>query len=262
MLNLGELILELTRRCNMSCAHCLRGAAQRVDMDVATIHNTLKGVERIGSLVLTGGEPSLKPEAIVSLYNIITSRRISVEYFYVVTNAKSTYRRQEFLEALDRLYGWCDDKGACSLVVSQDQFHNELRTPNMKGFDTIVDPYGYGYSEREYFRPELRTSRIETVILEGRAEDIASYYVTRPSEKQAVWEVSKYEDALCVNEGNVYVSANGNVTSCCDMSYKRIDSEAWGNVNNESLVSIILNNCVLEEEMSGEETPLQKEVEV
>ena len=30
----NTVIIEVTRRCNMSCPHCLRGDAQNVDMDL------------------------------------------------------------------------------------------------------------------------------------------------------------------------------------------------------------------------------------
>ena len=32
-LNIDSLIIEVTRKCNMQCEHCLRGAAQRKTID-------------------------------------------------------------------------------------------------------------------------------------------------------------------------------------------------------------------------------------
>jgi MoaA/NifB/PqqE/SkfB family radical SAM enzyme len=226
--------------------------------------SALKGISHIGVLTLTGGEPSLKPEAIRNLYQILVTRGITVGCFYVVTNAKSTYRRKEFLEALDKLHGWTDDPGADSLVVSQDQFHNGLRTPNMTGFDTVIDPYGYGdgYEEpREYFRPEQRRHDISKVLTEGRAATLG--YGTEKPEEQSRWEVSTYDDKLYVEDQVVYVSSNGNVTSCCNMSYERIDKESKGNVNQQSLESIILGYCKPSDEgsLSGEATPELESIE-
>ena len=59
-----ELILEVTRRCNMSCAHCLRGDAQALNMPREIIDKVLDSVESIGSVLFTGGEPSLNLEVI------------------------------------------------------------------------------------------------------------------------------------------------------------------------------------------------------
>lgn len=59
-----NMSIEITRRCNMSCAHCMRGDMQNVDLSHQDIRNVLKYVKDIHSLTLTGGEPSLNPEAI------------------------------------------------------------------------------------------------------------------------------------------------------------------------------------------------------
>jgi MoaA/NifB/PqqE/SkfB family radical SAM enzyme len=78
-MRLNNLVLEITRRCNMKCEHCMRGSAQRVDMSNQTLWNTLKDIDSINTLTITGGEPQLKPEAIIELWNILISRGINVD---------------------------------------------------------------------------------------------------------------------------------------------------------------------------------------
>ena len=63
IISYGNLCLEITRRCNMACAHCLRGDAQNVDMSHEIIDRALENVLSIGSLTFTGGEPSLNVDA-------------------------------------------------------------------------------------------------------------------------------------------------------------------------------------------------------
>lgn len=265
MIYASDFVLEVTRRCNLRCAHCLRGAVQRVDMSPQTIWNALKNIDEIGILTITGGEPSLKPEIIREIWNVLLSRGIHVGSFYVVTNAKSTYKRIEFLEALDKLYQWCDEPEQCTLCVSQDQFHNNLRSPNMKYFaGNEVDDYGDKYwMDREYFRPNERTTYITNVIDDGRAKELQ--FGSVKAKLQKPWSVRRDNDDLHVFENEVYISANGKVTSCCDMSYKRIDEECIGNVNDEPLEDIILRNCEFDdddEDMTGEYTPEQEEINV
>ena len=36
-ISIDSLVLEITRRCNMSCEHCMRGEAQNIDMDLSII---------------------------------------------------------------------------------------------------------------------------------------------------------------------------------------------------------------------------------
>lgn len=59
-----NLCLEVTRRCNMGCAHCLRGNAEDLDMSHETIEQVLGQVDVIGQVTFTGGEPSLNVDAI------------------------------------------------------------------------------------------------------------------------------------------------------------------------------------------------------
>lgn len=54
-----NLTIELTRRCNMKCGHCLRGEAQEVDIDRKYIDSLLDQTELIGGMFFTGGEPTL-----------------------------------------------------------------------------------------------------------------------------------------------------------------------------------------------------------
>lgn len=50
-----QLCLEVTRRCNMGCAHCLRGDAQDVDISHAIIDEIFNQVDGIGQVTFTVG---------------------------------------------------------------------------------------------------------------------------------------------------------------------------------------------------------------
>lgn len=59
-MQLNELILEITRKCNAHCDHCLRGNAQNIDMDDSIIDKALEGVDSIINVVFTGGNHHLR----------------------------------------------------------------------------------------------------------------------------------------------------------------------------------------------------------
>jgi MoaA/NifB/PqqE/SkfB family radical SAM enzyme len=63
MLSLDNVIIEITRRCNMKCEHCLRGAQQRLDIPDDVLSKFFLRIRDsyINHLCLTGGEPSLAP---------------------------------------------------------------------------------------------------------------------------------------------------------------------------------------------------------
>ena len=58
-LQLNEFAIEITRKCNMKCAHCLRGEAQKRNIHKKYITKVLEDISSIGSLTITGGEPTL-----------------------------------------------------------------------------------------------------------------------------------------------------------------------------------------------------------
>ena len=51
----NQLTVEITRKCNMACAHCLRGDAENVDLTNMDIDGVLDQAEAIGRLIITGG---------------------------------------------------------------------------------------------------------------------------------------------------------------------------------------------------------------
>lgn len=61
--SLRYLELQITRRCNLACAHCYLGDAKPLDMEVETIIRVAGEFERIGGLrlMVSGGEPTLHP---------------------------------------------------------------------------------------------------------------------------------------------------------------------------------------------------------
>ena len=78
MRQISNLILEVTRKCNIKCMHCLRGDAQRVTMSVPVLHGVLQHLESICTLTITGGEPSLAPEVLEEFLQICHWRKIQV----------------------------------------------------------------------------------------------------------------------------------------------------------------------------------------
>ena len=58
-MHINNLMIEVTRRCNLKCDHCLRGDAQNKDISTEYIDALLDQVTSIGSVTFTGGEPFL-----------------------------------------------------------------------------------------------------------------------------------------------------------------------------------------------------------
>ena len=54
-----ELMIEITRKCNMKCAYCLRGDAQNVTMSKEVIDKIFEDAVDCKQVLFTGGEPLL-----------------------------------------------------------------------------------------------------------------------------------------------------------------------------------------------------------
>lgn len=129
-INFYNLVFETTRRCNMHCAHCLRGDPGRSDMKIETVIPLLDRTESIESIVFSGGEPTLNVTILKDLLKEIKKRNISVNSFYIVTNGKKV--TMDFLDTMLKWYAYCaywdSDTNAelSGLALSKDKFHEPI----------------------------------------------------------------------------------------------------------------------------------------
>lgn len=223
-LHVSELVLEVTRRCNMTCEHCCRGEPQNLDLSKKVINAVLDNVTSLSQITLTGGEPSLVPGIIQYIADQLKEREISPSGFYIVTNGKIVSK--ELVFALIDLYALCSDydEGMCTFTMSRDQYHDTTEVPHL-------------YKALKFFSADARNVKIEwdALIKDGRASGFG-----RRVKEQDPWEIEVDEKDDGITVGNsLYISSNGNVISGCDFSYERVDKECVGNVLKEPLVEIV-----------------------
>lgn len=125
---INQLTVEVTRRCNMACGHCLRGDTENVDIYLSSIDEVLDQAESIGQLAITGGEPTLNMAAIQYIANAISQRGIPLMRVQIISNG---LRYEE------------------SLVAVLEHFSKII---------SLTQKYGYGRSEREPWRVQLGIS--------------------------------------------------------------------------------------------------------
>ena len=103
-LYIKNLCIEITRRCNMRCAHCMRGDAESVDISLKHISNLLRHVRYIHHFNITGGEPSLNVRAIRHILERVCAYGITVNNFYIVTNGSVASRSEGFPNPIHEIY--------------------------------------------------------------------------------------------------------------------------------------------------------------
>jgi hypothetical protein len=212
----------------MACEHCLRGEAQKINIDTKYIDHLLENVSGIGNITFSGGEPSLNVQAIEYTLASCQERDISVGSFYIVTNGKTN--ALPLAIACLKWYAYCDcDEDMCGLALSKDMFHDEIDRNN----EQILR--GLAFFRTDKFTDFNRVKLINT----GRAESLSGF--DKISADYHDEELSYYgdeEDGYTI-ETMVYLSANGDIRTNCDSAYDD-DSYTIGNLNDSSLHDIFV----------------------
>ena len=238
-----ELGIELTRRCNEKCSHCLRGEALDVDLSKEVIDALFdnNNIRLIENLLLSGGEPTMNSKALSYLVDKIIEKRVVVGTYRIIING--TYYDSEFGDAIRRLHEYIDRIGwnkeynilyANSfgrIGISQDQYHKEA---NPKVIDKLNElPSKIIILDDEYSSNGLLPyGRAEENSLSSNIPDISKLV-----DMEGTYVIMKYgSDGVQFNKQ--YICANGNV--CLDPNYpfEVLDEYRIGNVLESNLLEM------------------------
>ena len=122
---LGILEIIVTKKCNLACAHCMRGDAQNQDITKETYDAIFDKIQFIENLNLGGGEISLSPKVITDLIASLKEHKTIVNSFALTTNG--TIISQEFIDALlelkEYVYKCREEKITIFKSLEKSQFH-------------------------------------------------------------------------------------------------------------------------------------------
>ena len=213
----GSFVIEITRRCNMGCAHCMRGDAQNVDISEKVIDAALSKVESISSLTLTGGEPSLNIPAIRYITKRLKDLNIPLGSAYIVTNGKEV--SNDFIFACLELFMLADEPEYNGLALSQDVFHEDVPMENVSKLRQLTA-----------FTGEDKNTDFDRVPLLdlGRARNLNSFAKRGPVHDAFTAIVDN--GILDLSESTLTVTVNGDLLTECDYAYDDTDGICIGNV--------------------------------
>ena len=210
---IDNVVIEITRRCNMACLHCLRGEPEARSISDKIINRFflhLRG-DSIGTLTITGGEPSLAPSRIQAIVQAIRWSGVEVNSFYMVTNGKRC--PPAFVKAVNDLYNVCSDQGSCCLHYSNDMFHD-------KGYKEVHDKFEC----YEFFKGGKDSKdwplNYDKLINEGRSREEWIGRKELEMDRYLVIPDDDPDECAGVREGLFYINALGKVLPSCDMSYE------------------------------------------
>ena len=218
IINASSLILEVTRKCNLHCAHCLRGDAQCVDMSKSTIDKLMPMLGKVSSVTFTGGEPSFNTGIIEYFFKRFEETHSYVPSFFVATNGIGKERQLELCRILMEAYANMDegDRECCGIAISRDEFHDDSDVCNIAKalcfYDNSKDMSNQQNSD--WCIPEGRA--MENGIGANERKMKPDFYIDNEDD---------FIDGDTPDVEMLYISAKEEVNGECDFSYEDIDEE-------------------------------------
>lgn len=250
-----EIGFEITRKCNMTCRHCMRGEAQNHTISKEVIDKFFDEVKSAYHMMFTGGEPFLEPEMIAHVVDTIIERNIDIRTFSCVTNG--SIMSQSIVDSWNRLSEYVaerhtpfDDtererkylRAIGSITVSDDAFHQLGHDP----MDTV-----------KWYRERLNKHCI--IIKENRKnenEEDRIHILGRAAADESLKDHAAAYYKVCPYRPEI---ENGVLTSCImvgydgkimlgeDSSYEQQDRYNYGNIMQDHILTLIKK--ALEEEV-------------
>lgn len=231
-LHIGTLGVEVTRRCNLQCAHCMRGDAQEKDLDLNALDHLLCKTSGIDTLVLTGGEPSLVPEICLQVLALIKAHMTPVNNFYCVTNGIVV--KDAFLKAmLDWYLYTCKYEAEFSAVaLSSDIFHETDKLDPVTRRQNLTRLRSLSF----FNETDKHTDWHKTPLINiGRAKTLKGY-----TKRENIYGTL---DGEVFNDDTLYIEqfsfdVDGNIIPASDYAYEDVDDIA---------VTCVSRNCWFED---------------
>lgn len=260
-LNYLNIMLEITRRCNLKCEHCMRGEAQNLDLSGEVMERLFSQVDSIFQLSLTGGEPFIAPDVIENMVDIIIKNKVKVWQCTTVENGTILDERGiRCIRALNRLgeyimnYVWVTTdieevkKIPISVSISNSNYHQndiekaiEFYKQYAADYVEIQDQgdWNSGLTDKNGNNLKMKDTKNSKrwIRREGRADENNIQGANYITDTYAV-EFHIQDDKVAVKTG-IQICANGNVAFALPLSFDTFDSKNMGNILTDYLSCMI-----------------------
>lgn len=218
-----EIIIEVTRQCNLKCDHCLRGEPENKIIRKRHVELLFSQVEEIHTLTLTGGEPALWPSKIEMILSVAKKYEVDIQNFYIATNGTIAY--DSFILSLIKLWLYCSDNEISGMDISNDNFHDmDLIEKNLKKFKALsFVKYKYFPRQNGFYydtcpKPDKFPDYVyamenepDKILAQGRGIDWGDKKIHAYTWNDLLKEPDNIE---------LYLNCDGNIIIGCDWSYK------------------------------------------
>lgn len=238
-----NLAMIVTEKCNLDCAHCLRGKKSNNCITDEVIEKTLDQVAGVGNLAINGGEPTLVIDRLEKIISYIIKKRIMVEAFTVTING--TIYSPELLELLEEINNYIGENAVYShFAISLDQYHleeieklnimNEF-IENLNKYRESKYFYGFRPINKKMFREGNAVNFDERLTVPLRPLIPVISYVNKESKLDM-------ENGLCNIGPLVTINTNGIITECDSSNEHQKTIYNYGNVLSDSIEEVCIKN--------------------
>ena len=276
---LSQLDIQVTRKCNLYCNHCMRGDSQDVDIPFEAIDRILDCVEEIDLLILTGGEPLLNLPAIEYTIQEIIKRNIAVRCLELTTNGTiQDEKAVEILRLASQELVLAYYRGTGHLVSPKTLFDTEnmmyvsFQISADKWHD-VQKSYETYYYNKDAFKKDLvtvqaHTKANDTIDYIGRAKTIPHETGEKVKSSRCRLNIKHRQGSndyiLCA----LSLTAKGSIVNKCNDVIAEYSAEdepenIIGNIMNESLDQMIdrwqqehMMTCIEEEKLNDCKTAI------
>lgn len=258
----ANLMLEVTRKCNLRCEHCMRGEPQNMDMSDEILGKVFGQTKQIFHLSLTGGEPFLAPHVIEKMVDVIIENKIRVGRCTTVDNGtilndigircvKALNRLADYIYDFvwdDKVRNDPDESMPVSISISNSIYHKNDVQKAIDFYKSYASPHVMVNDQGEWETGMkdrngklLKNKDIKSmnwVKKEGRAKENNLKNAKYMTGSYLVELLMDDGDTICVDTG-IQVCANGNVVLSEPLSFETMDKVNMGNVLKEPISCMI-----------------------
>lgn len=233
-----HLYIELTRKCNYKCVHCLRGDAQNQTITPEIIDTMFTQCSTVDIISLIGGESLLEIETLKMLLKKIDEHKIDTKCFTFVTNG--SVLDASIFDALNDFVNRVENR-IVSVKISNDIYHNTTQTQKAIDYYTANNPNKQLISVTKTYDREGLGNCIP-MGYDGRAIEL--YKQNAELQGKAVYPENNIKcHQICISDNTINcqigLCANGNITLQIFASYEREDRMSIGNILKQSLDCIV-----------------------
>ncbi len=240
-LYMQNLAMIITNQCNLNCSHCLRGTKNNHCISDNIIEATLNQMIGVGNLSICGGEPTLAIDRLEKIISYIIEKQILIEEFAITING--TIYSKELLELLDEINTYIGNNGIHTLLaISLDKYHLEQIKKlgiqkefyeNLRKYQESKFFYGYRATNKKLFREGNATNLDKKLTVPLRPLKPLITYADKTKKFNK-------ENGLCNIGPLVTVNSNGIITECNASIEHQETLYNYGNVLNDTIENIIL----------------------